>query len=186
MYYSTSGDILDMDKMEVGRRIRDARVAVGLTIPQVAEKANLSASYISQMERDQANPSPNALTRVAQTVGLELIESFNEQVPPPSPGNRAADESMPPRLVKRGQRKTMTYSGSKIRYVMLVPDLQHALQVHTADCPVGTHNNDEPMVHKGEEYAVVLRGEMEFRVGGNASILHEGDAIYFPGTLEHS
>jgi len=51
--------------MSLGSQLREARTATGLTITEVAERTGLSPGYISQVERDRANPSIGAVNRIA-------------------------------------------------------------------------------------------------------------------------
>ena len=172
--------------VEFGSKLREARTAAGLTIADVAERTGLSTSYVSQLERDQANPSLSALHRVAAAVGLELSDFFGESGAP-RPGQAlpvVEEEKVPTRVLRRNRRKTLKYAGSLVTYELLCPDLQHALQVHKTTCPVGTHS-DDPISHPGEELALVLKGVMELTVGEETYLLEAGDTIYFDGGKVH-
>lgn len=50
---------------EVGRRIRRARLERGLTLRQLEELADLSATHLSDIERGRASPTLGALMRIA-------------------------------------------------------------------------------------------------------------------------
>ncbi|KRK80951.1 helix-turn-helix domain-containing protein [Companilactobacillus nodensis] len=64
---------------EIGKIIRDKRRSLGLTIEQLAEKADVSESLVSQLERGvNSNISLNKLDRIAKAVNLKLPELFDE------------------------------------------------------------------------------------------------------------
>ena len=44
----------------------------------------------------------------------------------------------------------------------------------------------DPIEHGGEEFAMVIRGEFRFELGGTAHHLREGDCVYFRGEQPHS
>lgn len=39
--------------------------------------------------------------------------------------------------------------------------------------------------HPGQEFMMVLEGEMELTLGGKTHVMHEGDSIYFNSGLQH-
>lgn len=70
------------DNHAVGKRIRDARVAKGLTQEQLAELAGVSPSYISVVERgikspqlDTFVPLCNALGVSADTLLVDVVDA---------------------------------------------------------------------------------------------------------------
>lgn len=66
----------------IGSRLREARGTLGLSQEEVAARAKLNTSYLSQIERGTKNPSLDVLERVATAVGLTLEELFrSEEVP---------------------------------------------------------------------------------------------------------
>ncbi|WP_334329389.1 helix-turn-helix domain-containing protein [Companilactobacillus sp. HBUAS59699] len=64
---------------EIGKIIRDKRRSLGLTIEQLAEKADVSESLVSQLERGvNSNISLNKLERISTAVNLKLPELFDQ------------------------------------------------------------------------------------------------------------
>lgn len=55
----------------LGRRLRQARTARGLTMDQLAQKANVSQAAISTLERDQNYPATNTVERLATALGVD-------------------------------------------------------------------------------------------------------------------
>lgn len=53
----------------MGRRIASKRVGEGWTQEQLAEKAGLSAKYVSRVEQDNANLSARVLADLARALG---------------------------------------------------------------------------------------------------------------------
>ncbi|NLG78888.1 MAG: helix-turn-helix transcriptional regulator [Firmicutes bacterium] len=68
--------------MVSGERVRAARKARGLTLVELASRARLSYSYLSEIERGAKTPSLDALTRLADALNLnksELVEMSEEE-----------------------------------------------------------------------------------------------------------
>ena len=68
-----------------GDKLRLARLTKKMTLKDLAEKCNLSYSYISQVERGDASPSLSSLSRLAKaldvsprTVSTHLSNIFKE------------------------------------------------------------------------------------------------------------
>ncbi len=57
---------------EIGRRLRQARLAAELGLGELAERAAVSRRYLTDTEAGRANPSLLILARLSQAVGLPL------------------------------------------------------------------------------------------------------------------
>ncbi|MBA4607364.1 helix-turn-helix transcriptional regulator [Aeromicrobium sp. Marseille-Q0843] len=56
----------------VGRRIREARNELRLTMQQLADQSGISRRLLTQIEHGQANPSLVAITRIARQLGTDF------------------------------------------------------------------------------------------------------------------
>jgi transcriptional regulator with XRE-family HTH domain len=56
----------------VGKNIRACRTNAGLTLEQLAEKADMSWPYLSEIERGRENISLDKLARLAQALNVGL------------------------------------------------------------------------------------------------------------------
>lgn len=172
--------------MSLGSQLREARTATGLTIMEVAERTGLSPGYISQVERDLANPSIGAVNRIAGAVNMRMSAFFSNGFEPEQGAARQVNEKIPTEVVRRNRRKGLTYPGSNVRHELLTPSLQRALQILMCRAPVGTTHGDVAIAHEGEECGIVLSGNMELMVGDETFILEAGDTIYFDAARPHS
>jgi transcriptional regulator with XRE-family HTH domain len=170
--------------MNAGKRIRDSRIAAGMTIQDVSEASGFSRSYVSQVERGTANPSLSALSRIAVAVDLEVSDLFSVDGTESSTTSQAAGSTTATEVVRHDHRKELIHPSSHLRYELLCPDLQHSLQVHKTTAPVGVRIT-EHISHPGEELGVVLRGKIEITVGDETFTLETGDSIRFDGNKPH-
>jgi len=69
---------------QLGACIRDLRLDIGLSQVEFGEKCGFYQTYLSRVERGQANPTINALEVIANALGLTVFELFGrvrEQMP---------------------------------------------------------------------------------------------------------
>lgn len=85
----------------VGERIRDVREKRGMTQDKLAEAADISKSFLSEIENDKSNVGAQILLRVANALGASVdyllqgaVREQNEKEPVVIPPNlsRAAEE----------------------------------------------------------------------------------------------
>lgn len=62
----------DLELKQLGKRIRETRIRLGLTQLEVAEKADTSANYFAQIERGEVNPSYSMLRAIARALKVKL------------------------------------------------------------------------------------------------------------------
>jgi|GEM_PF-300975 len=78
----------------VGWNVRKLRVALGLSIEELAGRADAADAYVSKLERGQVNVSVDLLEKLAKPLRCELSDFFIE----PEPGEK------PPAPLKGGRR----------------------------------------------------------------------------------
>ncbi|GAA4937626.1 hypothetical protein GCM10023334_047650 [Nonomuraea thailandensis] len=88
--------------MELGRRLRARRAALGRTVASVATDAALSVPYVANLENGRGNPTVSALDRLAEALGTRLVIALAD----PGPGAEPGAPAPPPSLVEftRGRR----------------------------------------------------------------------------------
>ena len=67
------GDV-QMDLVDVGRRIKEKRMARKLTQEQLAERTNLSVAYIGMLERGKRTPSLETFIIIADELNVTADE----------------------------------------------------------------------------------------------------------------
>ena len=62
----------------IANTIKVRRKALGITQEELADMAGIDRTYASQLERAIANPSLTVLCKVANSLGLKLIDLIND------------------------------------------------------------------------------------------------------------
>ncbi|WP_062133366.1 helix-turn-helix domain-containing protein [Demequina aestuarii] len=155
---------------ELGQRLRALRRMRGMTLVQLAEKAELSHSFLSQIERGRAMPSIGSLGRIAHAVGTSQIELLT----PPSAPTRS--NVVPTAAAPRGTygdeaaRLLVTHAGARFRPLSLTGFSQEF---------------GEPYSHAEHEFLHVISGRVEVEIDGEVSVLDEGDSVYYGSDVPH-
>lgn len=71
---STEGDIHRSGVHRLGRAIRGLRRDRGLTLTQLSEDSGLSVAFLSQVENNRAQPSPQSLNAIANALNCTTVD----------------------------------------------------------------------------------------------------------------
>lgn len=159
--------------LQLGPRIRALRQARRLTLRDVADRAGVTESFLSQVERDVTSPSIATVQRIAGALDLSIAQLFAEE---PASG----------RVVRREGRRRIAYPGLKAVDEFLTSNMAGRLQVILSTIEPGGGTGEDPYTHDSdEEVVVVLTGTLDLWVADEHYVLREGDAITFPSRLPH-
>lgn len=64
--------------MNIGNRIRELRLAKGLKVIELAQKAHISQPYLSDIEKGRTTPSIDKLTSICEALNISLGEFFGQ------------------------------------------------------------------------------------------------------------
>ena len=154
----------------IGGKLRDLRLKNGLTQEELADRAELSKGYISQLENDLTSPSIATLIDVLTLLGSSLAEFFSDD-----------DES---KLVftpedyfeKKTEKQTVNW---------IVPTAQkNEMEPILIELEKG-ESTDADIPHEGEEFGYVLEGAVEVSVGGRTETARAGDSFYDSADRKH-
>lgn len=159
----------------IGRRVRQERQSRGWTLDQLADAAGVSRRMLVNVEQAAANPSVGTLLRLGDALGIGLP---------------ALVEMPRPRTVtvtRCGEGAALWTSDSGGRGV-LVAGTESPDVVELWDWTMGAGDRHESEAHSPgtKELLQVLEGSVSVVVAGEKFVLEAGDAVSFPGDVEHS
>ncbi len=64
--------------MNVGEKVKNLRLKMGLTQEELAERSDLTKGFISQLERGNTSPSVDTMDLIVRALGTNLAEFFSE------------------------------------------------------------------------------------------------------------
>lgn len=160
----------------LGERLRDLRKRRKQTLAQLAAGAGLSIGYLSQIERDLAAPSINALVAIAQHLGV-TVQWFFAGTDHPVP------EAEQGYVIRAANRLQVAYEGGAVDE-LLTPRMSMALEMIRSRLPPGAEAQDA-YSHDGDEVGLVLAGQLELWVGARHFRLEAGDSFSFASSEPH-
>jgi transcriptional regulator with XRE-family HTH domain len=170
----TSQAATEDTRVDVGERLRAIRTFRRVTLRTVAERAELSESFLSQVERGRANASIASLKRIAAALGVNVADLFEPN------GTQAR-----PRVLRKESRPALTFGTLGQKFMLTPRPLEH-LQVMVGEFEQGGSTGDEPYTHgDSEELLVVLEGIVHLQLGTEVFELRAGDSIDYRSSTPH-
>jgi transcriptional regulator with XRE-family HTH domain len=160
--------------VNIGGRLRAIRRLRRATLKTIAERASISESFLSQIERGRASASVASLTRIAAALGISVADLFE-------PHEARTD----PRVLRRGSRPVLGF-GNLGRKYLLTPRPLENLEVFLVELVPGGSTGDEPYTHgDSEELVVVIAGSIQLQLGERLFELEQGDSIDYLSSVPH-
>lgn len=155
----------------LGQAIRRRRKAMGKTMAQVAQETELTAGFISQVERAISAPSLSSLLSIAAALHttIEQLLSVEEDY-------RA--------YIPRDARQTYSLGVNGRRYEKLGPGFPGALCYPSVVHRPSGHVS-EKMCHEGEVFCYLLAGQLEYHLGDDVHLMSPGDTIHHETSRPH-
>lgn len=188
----------------VGARIRQARLAKGVSLRGLARDVGVSASLVSQIETGKSQPSVSTLYAITTALSISVESLFDgyedEAAAPPVLTASAAPATVlhalaafaadPGRrigpLVTPGERDVLELdSGVVWERLGHVPgtDVDFLLVTYR---PGGSSSSAGGLMrHAGTEYGYLTSGELVLTLGFDEHTLRPGDAVCFESTTPH-
>ncbi len=157
--------------MKIGERIRNLRQSSNLTQEELAERANLTKGFISQVERDLTSISLDSLVQILDALDENISDFFRE----------ASQEKI---VFRVGDR--VAIEKEKVEKIeLLVPgSTNRRLEPILLTLKKGQATPKEKP-HEGEEFGFVLRGRVNLRFGRESLKLKKGECFYLSAEKEH-
>lgn len=157
----------------LGKEIRRLRRARNVSLKEVAASSSLAFGYIGQIERGEVSPSISSLRRIAGALHITLQDLFR------------AEKSGDSRCITAELRPRLKTDDEKVLQQLLSPPGLWKMQPMWTEVEPGGSSGEKPYCHDGEEFGVILEGELTVWVGDDVCLLKAGDSIYFQSTIPH-
>ena len=157
--------------MNIGERIRNLRQSSNLTQEELAERANLTKGFISQIERDLTSISLDSLVQILEAVDENISDFFRE----------ASEE----KIVYRTKDRVAIEKEKIEKFELLVPgSTNRRLEPILLTLRKGQETPVEKP-HEGEEFGLILRGRVNLRFGREILKLKKGECFYLSAEKQH-
>lgn len=157
-------------KHEVGQRVRLARFRRDMTLKEVAARAGMSATHISEIERGRTSPTIGALQRIAKALD-ERPARFVEE--------RSTNGATVVRSDQRDRMLTCDCDGCTVSFQRLTGASPWST-THVAKLTAAPGETCSLPAVGGEVVILCTIGMFRITVGDESHVLRDGDTIHFP------
>ncbi len=160
----------------LGKRVKHLRSARGWSLEALAHASGVSRSMLSQIEREQANPTLAVTLRIARAFGLSLGELLE------MPGAASAV------TVIRANDHTYHYrSDQDCRIRTLSPlNLEKDVEFYEIRFRAGGALRSAPHFEGTREFLTVQKGRVRVESAGDAEELSPGDSASYRADVPHA
>lgn len=158
--------------MDIGQKIKDLRIAKSLTQEELADRAELTKGFISQLENNLTSPSIATLTDILQCLGTDLKNFFDDD----------EDNQI---VFSKDDYFEKEDAELKNMIQWIIPNAQKNLMepIMITLEEGGMTYPDNP--HEGEEFGYVLSGSIIIHLGKKIYKVKKGESFYYEAKYEH-
>ena len=165
--------------MQISQRLRDIRKEKKITLDELARRAQVSKSLISQIENNRTIPSLLVLISLIQSLPVDIHDFFSDIGTVQNPASVILKKRHEYREFSKEPAEGFLYqrilskgiSGQLIDFVLL--ELEPGA--------------DRPQLIKTDayEFKYVISGQVEYTVGREQYVLETGDSLFFDASQPH-
>jgi len=198
----------------IGEKLRAIRQDNKMSLRELAKRADISASMLSQIETGKVFPSVRSLYDIATALGVAVDYFFPEQEngsnkteeisAPESTGTMTASELRDAKVkgiteisagfphiepgsspvVHAGSRPTIELNGG-VTWSRLTAHAEKEAEFLEINYAPGAMSGANMSHHAGREFGFVLEGELVIELGFESLVLKTGDSIILESTTPH-
>jgi transcriptional regulator with XRE-family HTH domain len=160
----------------LGGRVKSLRAGRGWSLESLANASGVSRSMLSQIEREQANPTLAVTLRIARAFGLTLGELIE------MPGAASAV------TVIRANDHTYHYRSDKdCRIRTLSPlNLEKDVEFYEVRLQPGGALRSSPHFEGTREFLTLQKGRLRIESANDSEELHPGDSASYRADVPHA
>jgi transcriptional regulator with XRE-family HTH domain len=173
---AASAETPDAINRHLGARVKQLRKERGWSLDALAQASGVSRSMLSDIEREQANPTLAVTLRIAQAFGMTL----GDLIEMPSASSavtviRANDHAYDYRSDKSSRIRTLSPLNLEKDVEFYEVALQPGGALRSAAHFAGTR-----------EFLAVQKGQVRVESAGDSEVLHPGDSASYRADVPHA
>ena len=162
---------------KIGKRIQTYREKLAMSVEDLSERTSLPAGLINDFEKGNITPAIGVMVKLSRALGQRVGTFTDDQIAKDPVITRSAER-------EEGIAPHKENSQGHYRY--------HSLGAGKADrhmepffVIISPTTEQEKSSHEGEEFVVVVSGEVELVYGNETYVLREGDTMYYNSLVPH-
>ncbi|MEI8131053.1 MAG: XRE family transcriptional regulator [Leptolinea sp.] len=163
----------------IGIRIHERRKELKLSLRDLGAQTQLTASFLSQLERGRSNASIDSIRKICSTLGITFFSLLSEDSLE-TPLEKFAVKPYSP-LVRSTERTKISFPNNQVSYELLTPSLSGKMEGFFGHLEPGKGNIARQLREPTEELIFLISGELTVELEDAEYILYQHDSIYFEG-----
>ncbi|MCX5812356.1 MAG: cupin domain-containing protein [Proteobacteria bacterium] len=160
--------------MDIGKKIKELRETRNFNIKKLSGLVECTPSLISQLERGKTDPSISMLKRIADALGVNIIDFFMKSM---------NDEDVVTHKDGRVDIQLKRWD-AKIQSLVKNVTSKKMQPFYTVIKPGGGSHG--MYSHEGEEFGYVLQGELEMTLNDKLHKVKKDESFYFSSKIPHN
>jgi transcriptional regulator with XRE-family HTH domain len=157
----------------IAAALRRERERAGISLAELARRAGLAKSTLSQLESGTGNPSIETLWALGVALGVPFSRLVE---PPPSPV----------RVIRSGEGTSLRADRAEFVAKLLATGAPHTRRdIYVFELDPGDAREAEPHIPGSVEHIVVASGRIRCGPVGETAEVGPGDYVTFPGDVPH-
>lgn len=159
---------------QLSTKLRAARQQRNLSLAEVADGTQISASFLSLVENGKSDITIGRLTRLVEFLGISITDLIHAEQP--------ADAH----IVRRDERRRLFSAVEDIDVALLTPDTNRLMMPLLLEFEPGAERAEYGTHAPGtQEFLHVIAGELALEIDGVTRRLRAGDSAYYDGDRPH-
>lgn len=159
-----------------GEKLRQVREHKGYTLKVVAQKAGVSESLVSQIERNHVSPAIDTLLSLADVLDINLEFLFEEY-----------RKERPVKIIRKNERPTLVEEEIVYEEISRPDDAEktNSFETYMIKVPAHSHTHRGSYGHIGKEMGFIIQGTAKLTYENKEYILEQGDSATFSSGVPH-
>ena len=158
----------------IGVKIKSLRKERKLTLSQIADRTNLSISFLSQVERSKSSITLESLKKVSEALGVNPSYFFSES-------NRKATTTIMRNVISDNNNLQNNFFYKDLTGNIENPQFHPILVLLNPGA-----NKEESYSHTGQEFLYVLEGKLTILIDKEEHVLNPFDCIFLDSSTPHN
>lgn len=152
-------------QFDIGTKIKELRTYAGMSQKELAERVDLTPSFISQLESNQITPSLHSFIQICNVLGVTLSDTLEKK-----------SGDVPWLIKKENVFKNPIYKNGNFRQFNIIKNKSISGTLIIIE-PYAKIKN-EVIPSEGSKLIYILKGDVSININGHIEILKSGDSVY--------
>jgi transcriptional regulator with XRE-family HTH domain len=158
----------------VAENVKRLRGDLDLSLDKLANLSGVSKAMLSQIEQARSAPSINVLWKIARALDVPFAALISKRT----------DAQL--QVIRKADSKILSsQKGSFISKALFPLDIPRRVEFYELNFKAGAVEKAVAHPPGTAENIAIAEGELEIEVGGQKTLLKEGDSIYFVADVAH-